>query len=321
MNNKLSVYIVTYNRAEYLRDSIKSVLEQTYYDFDLYILDNSSTDNTREIVAGFNDDRIHYICHEKNIGGFENIKFAYRHCDSEYMVIFHDDDVMRCDMLEKEYDIMRKDKECAIVSCYSGVLGEEKNKQGNSNEIKITCNIEGENGLLYNYLYNQKNLIFPSIMYRMSYINKHNICLNKEVGPCADVVFYLDVEKNGGKIFTIQEPLMYSRIHNGQDSSMNFGSMLIKLIEYFKNNEYYSRYLEEHIDGQRKYYKWFSRKAVIRVASGGISPDVGKQEIQRMSELLSYRKCDKVFVNLLITMERLLPALFKWVYRIVKRSK
>ena len=73
----LDVYIITYNRAKYLRESIKSVLAQTYSNFELTILDNCSTDETADIVREFNDNRLKYIKHERNLGAWGNICYAF----------------------------------------------------------------------------------------------------------------------------------------------------------------------------------------------------------------------------------------------------
>jgi glycosyltransferase involved in cell wall biosynthesis len=54
---KVTVCICTYNRAEMLRESIQSVLNQSYRDMKIVVLDNCSTDNTKELVLSFNDER------------------------------------------------------------------------------------------------------------------------------------------------------------------------------------------------------------------------------------------------------------------------
>src|ERR1041385_3866377 len=58
---KVSVIIPTYNHAEYLPEAIQSVLEQTYPDFELLIVNDGSTDHTGEVVQQFTDPRIHYL--------------------------------------------------------------------------------------------------------------------------------------------------------------------------------------------------------------------------------------------------------------------
>ena len=67
-NPTVSVIIPTYNRANLLIRSISSVLNQTYTDLELIIVDDGSTDITRDIVKNFDDERIRYISHEKNMG-------------------------------------------------------------------------------------------------------------------------------------------------------------------------------------------------------------------------------------------------------------
>ena len=61
---KFSIIIPTYNRAAFLPKAIESVLAQTYTDWELIVVDDGSTDNTREVVAQYNDERIIYIYQE-----------------------------------------------------------------------------------------------------------------------------------------------------------------------------------------------------------------------------------------------------------------
>lgn len=58
---KVSVVIPTFNRADTIGDSIKSVLEQTFKDFEVIVVDDGSTDGTESVVAAFGDSRIKYI--------------------------------------------------------------------------------------------------------------------------------------------------------------------------------------------------------------------------------------------------------------------
>lgn len=64
----VSIILATYNRAENLTDSIKSVLEQNYEDFELIVVDDGSTDDTSDVVAALGDNRIRYTSYQPNRG-------------------------------------------------------------------------------------------------------------------------------------------------------------------------------------------------------------------------------------------------------------
>ena len=65
----VSVVIPTCNRAGLLKRAVNSVVGQTYARLEIIVVDDASTDNTREIVRGFKDDRIRYLRHDENRGG------------------------------------------------------------------------------------------------------------------------------------------------------------------------------------------------------------------------------------------------------------
>ena len=67
-NPTVSVIIPTYNRVHFLGETIQSVLNQTYQDFELIIADDGSTDNTEQLVKSFGSDRIKYIQLRKTRG-------------------------------------------------------------------------------------------------------------------------------------------------------------------------------------------------------------------------------------------------------------
>src|ERR1051326_1608307 len=89
---KVSVIIPTHNRAEFLRSAITSVLNQTFQNFEIVIVDDASKDHTQEIIAGFNDTRIkaiHNMC-SKGDAGARNIGIMHSQC--EYIAFLDDDD-------------------------------------------------------------------------------------------------------------------------------------------------------------------------------------------------------------------------------------
>jgi glycosyltransferase involved in cell wall biosynthesis len=124
----LSVVIPTYNRAHLIKRSITSVLCQTYHDFELIIVDDNSTDNTREVVTGINDSRIRYIKHEKNMGNAAARNTGIKNSRAEYIAFQDDDDEWMPDKLEKQM-ICFTDPSSKIDVVYSGFWRTGDNKK------------------------------------------------------------------------------------------------------------------------------------------------------------------------------------------------
>jgi glycosyltransferase involved in cell wall biosynthesis len=89
---KVSVIIPTHNRAEFLRSAITSVLNQTFQDFEIIIIDDVSKDHTREVIANFNDTRLKVIHNQvsKGAAGARNVGIMNSNC--EYIAFLDDDD-------------------------------------------------------------------------------------------------------------------------------------------------------------------------------------------------------------------------------------
>lgn len=75
---KVVAVVVTYNRKKLLEENIKALLEQEDKDFDILIVDNSSTDGTQEMVEKYKTDKLKYINTGKNLGGAGGFNFGVR---------------------------------------------------------------------------------------------------------------------------------------------------------------------------------------------------------------------------------------------------
>lgn len=90
---EVSVIIPTYNRCELLKRAIRSVLEQTFNDYEIIIIDDCSTDNTKQVVQDFNDKRITYFKMPKNSGGsIRPRQIGLGIASGEYIAVLDDDD-------------------------------------------------------------------------------------------------------------------------------------------------------------------------------------------------------------------------------------
>jgi glycosyltransferase involved in cell wall biosynthesis len=89
---KVSVIIPTHNRAELLRSAIASVLNQTFQDFEIVVVDDASKDHTQEVIAHFNDARIKVICNQVSRGDAGARNIGIINSSSEYIALLDDDD-------------------------------------------------------------------------------------------------------------------------------------------------------------------------------------------------------------------------------------
>lgn len=120
MNNspKVSVIIPTYNRAHLIERSINSVLQQTYDDLELIVVDDASTDNTSSVISKITDKRLRYFRNEKNIGPSKSRNKGIELAKGE-LIAFHDSDDEWCeDKLEKQINLLNNSSfEVAAVYC------------------------------------------------------------------------------------------------------------------------------------------------------------------------------------------------------------
>ena len=107
----VSVIITTYNRAHLVGKAIKSVLNQTFQDFELIVVDDGSTDNTEEVINSFNDTRIRYIRHKINKGGNAARNTGLRNSKGEYIAFLDSDDEWLPEKLERQLEVFKKSQD------------------------------------------------------------------------------------------------------------------------------------------------------------------------------------------------------------------
>ncbi|MBR5451677.1 MAG: glycosyltransferase family 2 protein [Clostridia bacterium] len=106
MKDLVSIIMPSYNTAGFIADSIKSVLAQTYDNFELIIVDDCSTDNTDEVVSFFEDPRIRYFKNEKNSGAAVSRNRALREAKGKWIAFLDSDDIWAPQKLEKQIAFM-----------------------------------------------------------------------------------------------------------------------------------------------------------------------------------------------------------------------
>lgn len=105
-NEKVSIILPTYNRAYILGKAVESVLNQTYPYFELVIVDDGSTDNTKELLSQYKDERIIYHYTKINQGAAAARNYGIEHSNYEYIAFEDSDDCWHKDKLEKQMALL-----------------------------------------------------------------------------------------------------------------------------------------------------------------------------------------------------------------------
>ena len=124
---KVSVVIATYNRAEFLPETIDSVLGQKFQDFEIIVVDDGSTDETQQVVRAYGD-RIRNL-YQENRGPAAARNLGARHARAAWIAIQDSDDLCAPNHLETLFNYTRRHQDCAIIFANGAYLGREHKRK------------------------------------------------------------------------------------------------------------------------------------------------------------------------------------------------
>ena len=216
-NPAISVCIPTYNHAHFLRDAIDSVLAQTFTDFELVVVDNCSTDATRELVADFmaRDGRIRYFCNEENIGPRENLNRCLQHALAPLVKILCADDLLEPTSLERSFRVMSAHPEVALVANARQLVDEELRPLRIAGYAERDLLVDGWQMIKYS-LFNGNYIGEPgAVLYRKAdampgFATSYRLLIDLEL-------WLRLLEK--GSLYFLAEPLCRFRVHAGQETN------------------------------------------------------------------------------------------------------
>ena len=125
MDDLVSIIMPSYNTANYIRDSIDSVISQTYTKWELIIIDDCSTDNSIDIIQSYDDARIRLLQNPTNSGAAISRNYGLREAKGKYISFLDSDDIWTNDKLEKQVNFIKKNNYafiyCDYRICLNGV--------------------------------------------------------------------------------------------------------------------------------------------------------------------------------------------------------
>lgn len=145
----VSIIMPSWNTAKFIAESIQCVIDQTYKNWELLIVDDCSTDNTDEVVASFlADKRVKYLHNEKNSGAALTRNKAMREAQGEWIAFLDSDDLWTPDKLEKQVKFMKANNYVLTYTEY-----EKIDEEDNPLNIYVTGPDVVNKRKMYNYDY------------------------------------------------------------------------------------------------------------------------------------------------------------------------
>jgi glycosyltransferase involved in cell wall biosynthesis len=225
----LTVAILTHNRPDLIEETIRSVLNQTFLDFELIVSDNSTNDLTYELLKSTK--LINFLKYIKRDSACANEHFdlLFSEIKTKYLIVFHDDDLMLSNMVETLYKRCSQENYAAIAgNAYLMVNNKatnnlfdllDKDQVIKDNKTLIECYCKGNVNP------------FPAHIYNMDMIRECRY--SEKANKYSDVVWLMDIVEKGN-ILWLKEPLMYYRVFSGQDSSTIDIDGYKKLTDFWK---------------------------------------------------------------------------------------
>lgn len=226
----VSVIIPTFNRANLLLTAIQSVLNQTIEDFELIVVDDASTDDTQQRVAGIDDPRIRYILQEKNLGECGTRNTGLSAAQGQYIAFLDSDDEWLPNKLEKQLNVFRAaPDEVGVVYSWLQVM----NDQGKVLRMrKPNINGDVKDYLIY------KNLIgTPSTVMIKKECVEPDLQFDTHLRCCGDWDMWLQISDHY-QFEVIPEPLTLYRDHNDDNRGSTNHTMVTEGYLVFLNKHH-----------------------------------------------------------------------------------
>jgi glycosyltransferase involved in cell wall biosynthesis len=278
----VSVIIPNYNHAEYLTQRIDSVLNQTYQNFEIIILDDCSTDRSKEVIAAYSGHPkiSHIVLNEKNSGGpFYQWEKGILLASGKYIWIAESDDWCEPSLLEELVIGMEKDNECVLSYCQLACIKGDNEISWRSQHHSLYEMVDSDK-FINEYLavkvsiYNASMALFKRDKFEK--ISREFI----HYKFCGDWFFWIQIARQG-KVHISGKVLNYFRKHD-KDVSGNAYKSGLNIIEELRVTNW--MYLEKLISDKiynkafKKQFKayWKVRKTIDPENSRLIAPVLAK---------------------------------------------
>ncbi|BDU71015.1 glycosyltransferase family 2 protein [Mesoterricola silvestris] len=228
MTLPLTIALTTYNRAPWLGKAIQGILDQTFEDFELLILDRGSTDATPEVILGFKDPRIRYVRNPPGTSREFNGMATNVIGRGEYILIAHDDDIFLPDLARRQFGMLAAHPGMTAVGANMHLMNESGEDVGTTLYPGTEDRVYGPGEYVRNVLEDRIWILVSGLMYRRRLIPAAAVQelyygvvrkrKSKETRDATSEMNLLTYMNRKAPIGFLGEPLIRYRQHSGQDS-------------------------------------------------------------------------------------------------------
>lgn len=238
-NPLVCICIPVYNAERTIRETISSIINQTYKNIEIHVVDNASIDNTLAIVSEFNDSRITIHCNGVNIGGEGNFNRCIELATGKYTAIFHADDVYEPNIIEKQVSCFQTDINIGAVFTAAKTIDSAGAVTGSIGASKLSSNTAVfDFNLLFKSILKFGNFIVcPSAMVRTDIYKDQILWWRGDLfRSSADLDVWLRIAEYHSIVF-LEEELMRYRVDSNQFS--NQVRLRCERADFFLVTDYY----------------------------------------------------------------------------------
>jgi len=219
---KISVVMPVYNSEKYLKESIGSILNQTFKDFEFIIINDASTDNSLNVIKSYKDKRIKLITNNKNLGVSKTRNIGLDLSSGKYIAVMDSDDISLLDRLRLQFDYLERQKHIFLLGG-SAIFIDEDGK-----EIRRFRKYDNFRMLAWR-LPKSCGIIHSSVMFR----NEKNIFYSEIYPSSEDYNLYLDLLVKGKNLTNMPQFLIKYRVcdsfHSNEEKHKEFSNRTKKI--------------------------------------------------------------------------------------------
>ena len=206
---EITVLMPVYNGEACVGDAVRSVLEQSYGDFRLLVVDDGSTDGTAEVVHSFADGRIDYVRRPHDY--VASLNYGLDHARGKYVARMDADDLMHPDRLRVQHAVMEQEERVDICGTWYTRFGEGVD----AGKRLVTPHSGWVETPVLAFL--ERNLLcHPSVMMRRSFLEAHALRYESAYCYAEDYCLWAEAARRGAGFYVEPQSLLYYRLSAGQ---------------------------------------------------------------------------------------------------------